>query len=175
MTIPFNDLNGTLFVLVSPINTFFSTTSNMSDSDLQDVHVLGKRGRNVIQEDDATVEKQAKMEEEESDDDVGPMPLLAVEVAVAKRRKRKGTFIIHPCCCRLLKCLPRKHPLYFRYCRSLVLPHERVYLEHLPNTEQYYKSFMHRDVINYCVMTKCEPNTLYRPRTRADFDSGQTS
>ncbi|KAL9711194.1 Peptidyl-prolyl cis-trans isomerase cyp15 [Leucoagaricus gongylophorus] len=36
----------------------------------------------------------------------------------------------------------------------LVLPHERLYLEHLPNTEQYYKSFMHRDVINYCTMTK---------------------
>jgi peptidylprolyl isomerase domain and WD repeat-containing protein 1 len=24
-----------------------------------------------------------------------------------------------------------------------VLPHERVYLEHLPNADQYYKSFMH--------------------------------
>jgi len=36
----------------------------------------------------------------------------------------------------------------------LVLPHERLYLEHLPNTEQYYKSFMHREVINYCTMTE---------------------
>ncbi|KAG2009573.1 peptidyl-prolyl cis-trans isomerase, variant 2 [Coprinopsis cinerea AmutBmut pab1-1] len=37
-----------------------------------------------------------------------------------------------------------------------VLPHEKLYLEHLPNTEQYYKSFMHRDVLNFVVMTKTE-------------------
>ncbi|KAG7445741.1 peptidyl-prolyl cis-trans isomerase [Guyanagaster necrorhizus] len=37
-----------------------------------------------------------------------------------------------------------------------VLPHERLYLEHLPDAEQYYKSFMHRDVINFCVVTKTE-------------------
>ncbi|KAK7469279.1 Peptidyl-prolyl cis-trans isomerase cyp15 [Stygiomarasmius scandens] len=37
-----------------------------------------------------------------------------------------------------------------------VLPHERIYLDHLPNTEQYWKSFMHRDVINFCVVTKTE-------------------
>ncbi|KAI6030857.1 hypothetical protein F5J12DRAFT_762754 [Pisolithus orientalis] len=35
-----------------------------------------------------------------------------------------------------------------------VLPHERVYLEHLPSADQYYKSFMHRDALNFCVMTK---------------------
>jgi len=35
-----------------------------------------------------------------------------------------------------------------------VLPHEKLYLEHLPNTNQYYKSFMHRDVVNFSVMTK---------------------
>jgi peptidylprolyl isomerase domain and WD repeat-containing protein 1 len=27
-------------------------------------------------------------------------------------------------------------------------------LDHLPDTDRYYKSFMHRDVINFCVMTK---------------------
>ncbi|THV00820.1 peptidyl-prolyl cis-trans isomerase [Dendrothele bispora CBS 962.96] len=37
-----------------------------------------------------------------------------------------------------------------------VLPHERLYLDHLPNTEQYWKSFMHREVINFCVVTKTE-------------------
>ncbi|KAJ7212087.1 hypothetical protein GGX14DRAFT_621669 [Mycena pura] len=37
-----------------------------------------------------------------------------------------------------------------------VLPHERLYLEHLPDTDQYYKSFMHRDVINFCLVTKTD-------------------
>lgn len=42
-------------------------------------------------------------------------------------------------------------------CRTffIVLPHEKLYLEHLPNTDQYYKSFMHRDTVNFCVVTKC--------------------
>ncbi|TEB40067.1 peptidyl-prolyl cis-trans isomerase [Coprinellus micaceus] len=37
-----------------------------------------------------------------------------------------------------------------------VLPHEKLYLEHLPDAEQYYKSFMHRDVLNFVVFTKTE-------------------
>ncbi|TFK61387.1 hypothetical protein BDN72DRAFT_965195 [Pluteus cervinus] len=37
-----------------------------------------------------------------------------------------------------------------------VLPHERLYLEHLPNADQYHKSFMHRDNINFCVVTKTD-------------------
>ncbi|KAF5382738.1 hypothetical protein D9615_002870 [Tricholomella constricta] len=37
-----------------------------------------------------------------------------------------------------------------------VLPHERLYLEHLPDTDQYYKSFMHRDTINFSVVTKTD-------------------
>ncbi|KAJ3976946.1 peptidyl-prolyl cis-trans isomerase [Lentinula raphanica] len=37
-----------------------------------------------------------------------------------------------------------------------VLPHEKLYLEHLPNTEQYHKSFMHRDVINFSLVTKTD-------------------
>ncbi|KAK7048388.1 peptidyl-prolyl cis-trans isomerase cyp15 [Favolaschia claudopus] len=37
-----------------------------------------------------------------------------------------------------------------------VLPHEKLYLEHLPNSDQYYKSFMHLDVINFCVVTKTD-------------------
>ncbi|KAF8903137.1 hypothetical protein CPB84DRAFT_1774958 [Gymnopilus junonius] len=40
--------------------------------------------------------------------------------------------------------------------KKKVLPHERLYLEHLPNTNQYFKSFMHRDVIDFCVMTKTD-------------------
>ncbi|KAJ7675792.1 hypothetical protein DFH06DRAFT_1266388 [Mycena polygramma] len=33
---------------------------------------------------------------------------------------------------------------------------ERLFLEHLPSADQYYKSFMHRDVINFCVVTKTD-------------------
>jgi len=31
----------------------------------------------------------------------------------------------------------------------------QLFLDHLPNTDQYYKSFMHRDVVNFCIATKC--------------------
>lgn len=37
----------------------------------------------------------------------------------------------------------------------LVLPHEKLYLDHLPSADRYSKSFMHRDVINFVVMTRC--------------------
>ncbi|KAF9046595.1 peptidyl-prolyl cis-trans isomerase [Panaeolus papilionaceus] len=40
--------------------------------------------------------------------------------------------------------------------KKKVLPHEKLYLEHLPNADMYYKSFMHRDVINFSVMTRTE-------------------
>ncbi|KAJ7644158.1 hypothetical protein FB45DRAFT_289732 [Roridomyces roridus] len=40
--------------------------------------------------------------------------------------------------------------------KKKVLPHERLYLEHLPNTDQYYKSFMHRDTINFVVVTRTD-------------------
>jgi peptidylprolyl isomerase domain and WD repeat-containing protein 1 len=35
-----------------------------------------------------------------------------------------------------------------------VLPHERLYLDHLPDADRYYKSFMHRDALNFVTMTK---------------------
>jgi peptidylprolyl isomerase domain and WD repeat-containing protein 1 len=38
--------------------------------------------------------------------------------------------------------------------RRAVLPHEKLYLEHLPDADRYYKSFMHRDTLNYVAMTK---------------------
>ncbi|KAF9463062.1 hypothetical protein BDZ94DRAFT_1259976 [Collybia nuda] len=37
-----------------------------------------------------------------------------------------------------------------------VLPHEKLYLEHIPNADQYHKSFMHRDTVNFCVATKTD-------------------
>ena len=37
---------------------------------------------------------------------------------------------------------------------SSVLPHEKVFLEYLPSADQYYKSFMHRDIVNFVVVTR---------------------
>lgn len=37
-----------------------------------------------------------------------------------------------------------------------VLHHEKLFLENLPNSESYEKSYMHRDVITYCVATKTD-------------------
>ncbi|KAK7056845.1 Peptidyl-prolyl cis-trans isomerase cyp15 [Paramarasmius palmivorus] len=64
--------------------------------------------------------------DDDSDDDLGPMPMPAGAEGNGQKKKRK------------------------------VLPHEKLYLDHLPNTDQYYKSFMHRDTINYCVVTRTE-------------------
>lgn len=36
-----------------------------------------------------------------------------------------------------------------------MLPHEKVFLENMPSADQYYKSFMHRDVINFVTVTRC--------------------
>ena len=37
---------------------------------------------------------------------------------------------------------------------SLVLAHEKLFLDHLPSADRYYKSFMHRDVVNTISVTK---------------------
>lgn len=37
-----------------------------------------------------------------------------------------------------------------------VLQHEKLFLEHLPAADRYYKSFMHRDVVNFVVVTKTD-------------------
>jgi hypothetical protein len=36
----------------------------------------------------------------------------------------------------------------------IVLEHESLYLEQLPNADQYETSLMHRDVVNFCFVTK---------------------
>jgi len=38
--------------------------------------------------------------------------------------------------------------------RVAVLPHEKLFLEHLPESDRYYRSFMHRDNVNYVTVTK---------------------
>jgi peptidylprolyl isomerase domain and WD repeat-containing protein 1 len=38
--------------------------------------------------------------------------------------------------------------------KRAVLPHERLFLEHLPESDRYYRSFMHRDNVNFAAVTK---------------------
>jgi len=40
------------------------------------------------------------------------------------------------------------------YDDGLVLPHEKLYLEHIPAADRYFKSFMHRDAVNFNIITK---------------------
>ncbi|KAI0789736.1 peptidyl-prolyl cis-trans isomerase [Abortiporus biennis] len=102
----------------------------MSDTE-HDSSVLGKRARNGGEQ--AAVDKDipdgdhAMEGDSDSDDDVGPMPLPAGAAENGGVKKKRK-----------------------------VLPHEKLYLEHLPSADRYYKSFMHRDVINFCVMTRTE-------------------
>ncbi|TFK40808.1 hypothetical protein BDQ12DRAFT_734001 [Crucibulum laeve] len=106
----------------------------MSDSEIQDASVLGKRARNENGDGEGTSEgpqppqneTSNAADDDDSDDDVGPMPMPAEAANGGAKKKRK------------------------------VLPHEKLYLEHLPDTDQYYKSFMHRDVINFVVVTKTD-------------------
>lgn len=42
-----------------------------------------------------------------------------------------------------------------------VLPHEKVFLEYLPSADQYYKSFMHRDIVNFVVVTRSVSSSLH--------------
>ena len=108
----------------------------------QDASVLGKRvhdGSPQQPEDDATP---GPAEEDDDDDDIGPMPMPAdASSSEVARKKRKGTLIA----------------VYFYgviYNSGLVLPHEKLYLEHLPAADRYFKSFMHRDAISFNVTTK---------------------
>ncbi|EMD39875.1 hypothetical protein CERSUDRAFT_112125 [Gelatoporia subvermispora B] len=109
----------------------------MSDAE-QDTSVLGKRTRNGDNMQENTDRDQAQAEEtvasvqqadgeDDDDDDIGPMPMpVDAPGNGAAKKKRK------------------------------VLPHEKLYLDHLPSADRYFKSFMHRDVINFCVMTRTE-------------------
>ena len=66
---------------------------------------------------------------DDSDDEIGPMPDAPVEVSKGRKKKRA------------------------------VLSHERIYLENIPDTDRYTKSFMHRADINFVTMTK----SVYNP------------
>ncbi|KIJ54621.1 hypothetical protein M422DRAFT_153445 [Sphaerobolus stellatus SS14] len=92
-----------------------------------DASVLGKHARN----DDDIPNNNGAQEvfDDDDDDDIGPMPMPAEEQTVRKKRRANLT---------------------------TVLPHERLYLEHLPSADRYFKSFMHRDVVNFAVATKTD-------------------
>ncbi|CAE6442967.1 unnamed protein product, partial [Rhizoctonia solani] len=79
--------------------------------------------------------------DDDDDDDIGPMPMPEDgPTPGAAKKKRKGE---------LSSCVdePCLH-------RVTVLPHERLFLDHLPSADRYSKSFMHRDVLNYVIITK---------------------
>ncbi|KAI0059530.1 hypothetical protein BV25DRAFT_1828764 [Artomyces pyxidatus] len=103
----------------------------MSDAE-QDASVLGKRSRNGGEagaqgDHDTEMGPPPVPQDDDSDDDVGPMPMPEDGPANGGVKKKRK-----------------------------VLPHEKLYLDHLPNADRYYKSFMHRDVINFCVVTRTE-------------------
>ena len=64
------------------------------------------------------------------DEDVGPMP-----VEDAPKKKRRGAAVI----CKVFL--------------TIVLPHEKAYLDRLPSSARYTKSFMHRDALAYVTVT----------------------
>ncbi|KZT25403.1 hypothetical protein NEOLEDRAFT_1065477 [Neolentinus lepideus HHB14362 ss-1] len=97
--------------------------------------ILGKRSRKGEDVDVSSESKAAAAavsenvvhkEEDSDDDDVGPMPMPENGANGGAKKKRK------------------------------VLPNERLFLEHLPSADRYYKSFMHRDVVNFNIFTVTE-------------------
>ena len=119
----------------------------MSDSE-HDASILGKRARNGPGADiseDTDMKPAAAQDDDESDDDVGPMPMPEGADNAVTKKKRKGVFVqnLHA------TYGPKQGPFV------VVLPHERLFLDRLPSADRYYKSFMHRDVINFVVVTRC--------------------
>ncbi|KIK38998.1 hypothetical protein CY34DRAFT_808818 [Suillus luteus UH-Slu-Lm8-n1] len=102
----------------------------MSDTE-QDATVLGKRGRNS---DDDT----GRME----DDEIGPAPAADTDVNQDDSDDDVGPMP-----------LPAGANGGSKRKRRVV-PHEKLYLDHLPDAEQYYKSYMHRDFLSFVVVTK---------------------
>ncbi|CAG8566009.1 7922_t:CDS:2 [Acaulospora colombiana] len=80
-------------------------------------------------------------DEGSSGDEMGPMPISDSQTI---KKKRKGE-------------LPRSGAGgLFLTRRFPVLPHEKTFLEHLPSADQYFKSFMHRDIVNFVTVTRTE-------------------
>ena|ERR1700761_718170 len=122
---------------------------NMTDDDT----VLGKRVREASAnsgDDDTDVgpmpdSNATREEDDDEDDDVGPMP-----APEAKKKKRKGSSLD----------MRLKRVYKLQLSRLLVLEHEKLYLDHLPAGNRYFKSFMHRDTINFVTVTKSATITV---------------
>lgn len=108
----------------------------------QDASVLGKRVHHESPQKPEEDVTPGPVEEDDDDDDIGPMPMPAdASSNEGARKKRKG-----------LSFATRSRRMI--YSGGLVLPHEKLYLEHLPAADRYFKSFMHRDAINFNIITK---------------------
>ncbi|KAF8231741.1 hypothetical protein L208DRAFT_1467638 [Tricholoma matsutake] len=92
----------------------------------QDASILGKRPRNGDQPQTNGSADAELVAPVEEDDDDEEVGPMPMPVDEAVKKKRK------------------------------VLPHEQLYLDHLPSADRYSKSFMHRDTINFCVVTKTD-------------------
>lgn len=77
------------------------------------------------------------------DEWIGPMPTEAVP---AKKRKGTTSYII----------IRHNLQILARLFISTVLEYEKLYLDNLPDTECYEKSYMHRDIITHVVATKTD-------------------
>ncbi|KDQ09914.1 hypothetical protein BOTBODRAFT_36728 [Botryobasidium botryosum FD-172 SS1] len=102
----------------------------MSDAEEPTTLAPTKRARDDSVERDEDGDEQMKQpavaNEDDSDDDIGPLPMPEETDVGTRKKKRK------------------------------VLPHERLFLDHLPSADRYSKSFMHRDVINFVTVTKTD-------------------
>ncbi|KAG2129450.1 hypothetical protein DEU56DRAFT_817175 [Suillus clintonianus] len=104
----------------------------MSDTE-QDTTVLGKRGRNS--DDDPSCVQ---------DGDDGPIPAVDADMNQDDSDDDVGPMP-----------LPAGANGGHKRKRRVV-PHEKLYLDHLPDAEQYYKSYMHRDFLSFVVVTKTD-------------------
>lgn len=126
----------------------------MSGSESDD-NVTKEQEEATKSDDDASTEKpeestsnkrpyeEAPDESDESDNEwIGPLPTEAA----APAKKKKGPFCNFMC-----ERYVTHNPQFIS-----VLHYEKLYLENLPNTECYEKSYMHRDNITHIVVTKTD-------------------
>ncbi|KAG1746021.1 uncharacterized protein EDB91DRAFT_1246145 [Suillus paluster] len=105
----------------------------MSDAE-QDTTVLGKRGRHLDDDPECRVQN----------DEDGPTPAVDADMNQDDSDDDVGPMP-----------LPAGANGGFKRKRRVV-PHEKLYLDHLPDAEQYYKSYMHRDSLSFVVVTKTD-------------------
>ncbi|KAF8583128.1 peptidyl-prolyl cis-trans isomerase [Ramaria rubella] len=92
----------------------------------EDASVLGKRARDDKQHGEQHLSDPERIGQDDDDDD-DIGPMPMPDIQDnATRKKRK------------------------------VLPHERLFLDHLPSADRYAKSFMHRDVLNFVTATRTD-------------------